>query len=64
MPPDDSRLAVQRAQDEAARKWFDGGAKGRPPWARGERRQDPVFGVVVLVAVLVLIVAILIAFAA
>jgi hypothetical protein len=67
MPPDDPRLALQRAQDEAARKWLEAGAKGRPPWAPRGTRTDPSFGgvvVVVAVLVLVLVVATLIAFAA
>jgi hypothetical protein len=61
MPSDDPRLALQRAQDEAARRWLEAGAKGRPPWATRGSRKHPVFGVGVFVTVLVLVVAVLIA---
>jgi hypothetical protein len=61
MPSDDPRLAIQRAQDEAARRWLEAGAKGRPPWATWDAKKSPVFGVGLFVSVLVLVVAILVA---
>ncbi|MGH9117527.1 MAG: hypothetical protein ACRD0A_06515 [Acidimicrobiales bacterium] len=57
-------MALERAQDEAAKKWLEAGAKGRPQWALRESRRVPMFGIVVFVAVLVLVVAIVVGFAA
>jgi hypothetical protein len=61
MPPDESRQALQRAQDDAARKWLEAGAKGRPPWTPRERKTHPVLGVVLVVIVLVVVAAMVIA---
>lgn len=41
MPPDDPRSALQRAQDEAARKWLEAGAKGRPPVDSPGKQERP-----------------------
>jgi hypothetical protein len=61
MPPDGPRQALQRAQDDAARKWLEAGAKGRPPWTPRERERHPVLGVVLVVFVLVVVAAIVVA---
>jgi hypothetical protein len=61
IPSDDPRMALQRAQDEAARRWLEAGAKGRPPWATRDSRRSPVFGTRVYLTVLLVVVAVLIA---
>jgi hypothetical protein len=53
-------MAVQRAQDEAAKKWLEAAARGRPPWAPREDERRPPWGVVVVVILVVVLIGVVI----